>query len=288
MRVRIVVAGLLLFSLSGSVFALIGPPTAELEKGQWSDGFNYSYSSDDLGKETIKYTYQDFDSTGVEIDSGSGRYSLEVKDFEMDRYYGRVGYGLLDSLEVYGQAGATKIKAKEREVGDTEWFGYESDTDFAWGLGAKYTFLRQEKIDWGATAQLNWFGFDDSEKYTDTFDIGEGVTETDIGKEDTNIDLMDLFVAVGPTVDMGGWKLFGGALYKLITADYDYKDHGSYTDTDENSGTYTEKDSGDYHKDSFGGYLGAEFNVYKNSVVQVEGLGTNNSWGLSAGIEVRF
>jgi hypothetical protein len=57
MRVRVVAVVLLLFFVSGSAFALIGPPTAELEKGQSSLGANYQYSSIDLGRGTIHDIY---------------------------------------------------------------------------------------------------------------------------------------------------------------------------------------------------------------------------------------
>ncbi len=284
MRVRSIATGLfLLLSLSGSVFALIGPPTAELGKGQWSGGFNYSYSSLDLGKETVKYIHKEFDADGQETYNSTGSYSLKIEDFDMDRYYGRVGYGLLDSLEIYGQAGAINIKEKEQEAGDPNWYGYDSDTDFAWGLGVKYTFFRQEKINWGATAQINWFGANFYDRHREVYE-DEEFTVTDTKKKDIDLDLMDLFIAVGPTVDMGSWKLYGGAIYQLITADYSYKERGHWTATDDTSGSSLYTKDGDYHKDSFGGYLGAQFNVYKNYDVQVEGLATGDGWGISAGI----
>ena len=48
MRVRLITMGLVLFFLTSSAFALIGPPTASLDKGQWGAGANYRYTSQDL------------------------------------------------------------------------------------------------------------------------------------------------------------------------------------------------------------------------------------------------
>jgi hypothetical protein len=288
MRAGIITAGVVMVFCTSSAFAFIGPPTARLTHGQWSAGANYTYSSQDLDKTKIKYDWADFDSDGVMTDSGSGSYKLEVRDLNTNLYYAHLGYGIFDSLEVYGQLGIADVKADTKEVNDDQWYGYNLDNELAWGLGGKYTFAKQDKMDWGAALQLNWYSNSVSDKFTDVFDDGEGFTETELSKETTDIDTLGIVIAVGPTIDMGVWKLYGGGLCQILTADYDYKENGSWSDSDGDSGTWTDKDSGSYDQTSFGGYVGASFDVYKNCNTAIELSFTGDGWGAGVGIEIPF
>jgi hypothetical protein len=292
MRVRVIMMGLVLVFVSSSAFALIGTPTAGLEKGKWSVGANYTYSSQDLDKTKIDYDWSwvDYlpDGTVDDSASGSSSYKLEIRNLNTNLYYGRLGYGLMDQWEVYGQVGLADVKAESKSEGGTRWYGNNLDNELAWGLGTKYTFAKKGKIDWGAGLQLNWYSNSVSDCFSETTDYGEGYTETDTWEETTDIDTLGILVAVGPTIDMGGWKLYGGAVYQLLTASYDYDENGSWLGSDDYYGTWTDKDSGDYDSSSFGGYIGAQVGVYKNWNMAVELLGTNDGWGAGAGIEIPF
>lgn len=292
MRERILIMVLVLLFLSSSSHALIGPPTAELEKGQWSIGGNYTYSSQDLDKTSVTWKdyWIEYDDLGDVYDeeSDSWKYKLEIRNYNTNLYYGRLGYGLLDSWEVYGQIGLVDVKAETKEEGDNEWHGYNLDNELAWGLGTKYTFIKKEKIDWGVALQLNMYRNSMDEKGTYETDWGGGLIETGSWKETTDIDTLGVLIAVGPTVDMGGWKLYGGAMYQLLTAEYEFKDRGRWEDTDDFTGSWSDSASGDYDISSFGGYIGAQFSIQKKFNVKVEGLGTNNGWGVGTGIEIPF
>jgi hypothetical protein len=251
MRVRLITMGIVLFFLTSSAFALIGPPTASLDKGQWGAGANYRYTSQDLDQ--IK---------------GHG-----YEDFNINRYYGQLGYGLADNWELYGQLGMADIKLNIIEIND-EVNGYNFDNDILYGLGTKYTFAKKEKADWGAALQVNMLTGSWSDSYTQ--DDGGG---TETVKATYDIDAMEIILAVGPTVDMGGWKLYGGALYSLLSFDGDYKLTGS---------DWVWTASGDGDTDNFGGYIGAQFGILQNCNMAIEFLGTNNGWGAGAGIEIPF
>jgi hypothetical protein len=291
MRARIVVIGLVLVFLSSSAFALIGPPTAELGKGQWSAGFNYQYSSQDLDKTKITYegSWIDYQPDGTVDDDGtySGSYKLEVRNLNTNLYYGRLSYGLLDTWEVYGQLGFADVKAETKEETDYEWYGYNLDNELAYGLGTKYTFLKKEKMDWGVGVQLNFYSNSIEDDYSEAFD-DEGYTWTETGTETTDIDTLGILIAVGPTIDMGGWSLYGGAVCQILTAEYEYKDEGSWVGEDDYYGVWTDEDSGDYDQTSFGGYVGAKVGVYKNCSMAVEFVGTGDGWGAGAGFTVPF
>jgi opacity protein-like surface antigen len=285
MRARIFTAGLVVAFLASGAFAFIGPPTAGLNQNQWGVGANYLYSRQDLDTIKAKWTETGLDDGTPYTDRGG--YKLDISDLTINRYYGRLGYGVSDLWEVYGQLGIADVKGdyKYKDVDDpndiTEG-GVNFDDGFVWGFGTKYTFYKQNKIDWGAVLQLDWLSTDSSWKYTES---DPGYTET--GKETVDFDSWGFLVAVGPTVDMGGWKLYGGALYSYLSIDHNFKCTGTWT-SEGGDGSFTDKESGDTTQNSFGGYVGAQFDVYKNYSVAVEFLGTNNGWGLGAGIEIPF
>ena len=175
---------------------------------------------------------------------------------------------------MYGQLGIADIKLAFIE-GDGSESSYNYDNDFFYGLGTKYTFAKQENVDWGVVLQLNMFSPSFSDTYTQ--DDGGGGTET--VKESLDDDAIEITLAVGPTVDMGGWKLYGGALYSLLSYEFDYKLCGP---------DWVWTSSGDSDTDNFGGYVGAKFDILQNCNMAIEFLGTNNGWGAGAGIEIPF
>ncbi len=282
MKVRPITIGMVLLFLSSSTFALIGPPTAGLTQGQWSFGGDYQYSSQDLETTKVDYTCIDYDSAGDVTGIDEDSYKLEIRDFNINRCLGRLSYGLFDSWEVYGQLGIANVKAKARDEDDS-WYSDNFDNSFAWGVGTRYTFFRQSNIDWGVGAQVNglnlhWdgcFNYDDGEGYTEDWE------------ENVDICAIDLFVVAGPTINMGGWKLYGGPFYRYICGNYNYKENGTWDDG-EDTGSWICKDNGDAETNSFGGYIGANMDVYKNYNLAIEFFGTDNGWGTGAGITIPF
>jgi len=106
------------------------------------------------------------------------------------------------------------------------------------------------------------------------------------------IDTMSFIIAVGPTIDVGWWKLYGGALYHLLIADYDEKYNYSYWAYDEVADVFSNKDetyqqSADFNQDNFGGYFGAQFDVADHNIL-VEFMGTQDSWSVGVGISILF
>lgn len=170
---------------------------------------------------------------------------------------------------MYGQLGIADIKLAYVEADGSE-SSYNYDNDIFYGLGTKYTFAKNEKVDWGAALQVNML----TASWSDTYTRG---TETVKGTLDD--DAMEITLAVGPTVDMGGWKLYGGALYSLLSFNSDYKLCGP---------NWVWTSSGDCDTNNFGGYIGAQFDILQNCNMAIELLGTNNGWGLGAGIAIPF
>jgi hypothetical protein len=237
--------GLLVAVMGVNAFGVgfIGTPTAELDAGQWNVGFNYTYLSTDLATTNM---------------TGSSSYKLEINDNNVQRYYGTIGYGLTDMWEAYVQLGLADVKSNTKVVGGTE-TGYNFDNDFAWGWGTRYTFYEQDKVRWGASVQMNWLD-----------------TCWDSGGVKVDYSDYDLLVGVGPTVDMGGWNLYGGPFYYMLDGDLDIKGAGM-------------KWSGDLEEDSnIGGFIGAQCTVMEKYDVTTELSFTGDGWAIGAGIAVPF
>ncbi|MBN1973843.1 MAG: hypothetical protein JW787_09415 [Sedimentisphaerales bacterium] len=291
-KVRIITICLFLLFLSSNAFALIGPPASQLDRGMWSISGGYTYTSQDMGTAKIKDTecWTKYNDLGVVYDEGSDAdtYKLKIRNVNTNLYYGQLSYGLKDKWEVYGQLGFTDVKAETKSDSDSRWYGYNLDNEFALGLGTRYTFAEKGKIDWGAAVHLNWYSNSVDYEETNTYDWGGGLFETDYLKETTALDTLGIIIAVGPAIDMGSWTLYGGAICQISTADYSYKECGSWIDTDDYHGTWAEKKSGDYDMTSFGAYVGAQIGVYKNYDFAIELQGTTDGWGAGVGIEIPF
>jgi len=263
---KLVVLGMLLGAVGTGAFAVgfIGTPTAGLDKGQWSIGGEYSYSSQDIDKATSK---------GVRGGAPLA-YELKSEDFNINRYYGVLSYGLTEDLEIIAKLGLADLKAEGKNISSPtpRWVGSNFDNDFAWGLAAKHTFLRQEKVEWGVSAQTNWLNTHWEHKGVD----GDGPW-----KDESDLDAYDLIVAAGPTIDLDVWKLYGGLFYY-------YLDGEANTEGFEGDGE-TYKGRSDLEADgNLGAFIGAQFDLSSNIAWTSEFSVKENGWGLGTGITFKF
>ncbi|MBN2590181.1 MAG: hypothetical protein JXA96_09990 [Sedimentisphaerales bacterium] len=252
MRLRIITVGLFIVFFSSSVYALTGPATAQLDKGQWSISGNYFYSSQDMDKVKVKENDGDI-------------YNLTISDWNMNRYYAQLNYGINDNLQVFGRLGMFDIKAQYKVIGSQSFGGVNFDNDIFYGLGLKYTFAEDETTDWGAAFNINMLNASATEKYN------AGTQEMNV-----DVDCMEYVFVIGPTIDMDSWNLYGGALCSMLSIDHDHKD------------TQGDKGSGDNETVSIGGYIGAQFDISDNYIMSMELQATDNGWGIGAGIEIPF
>jgi hypothetical protein len=281
--------------LASGAFAFIGPPTAGLNQGQWSEGGNYSYSTQDV--DTILVSWHEVGSNTVTDPNLAssydevGRKNLTITDLAVNRYYGRIGYGLSDDLEFYVQLGLADVKGHYKyknvyEPNDITEGGINFDNDFTWGIGTKYTFYRKDNIALGVALQYDAFGADKSWKYTYTDE-----TYTERGRETTEIDVQNLIVALGPTVDFGRWQLYGGALFSYLVVDHSFTCKGTWTDSSTpgiTGGSFYDKETGNTSQNNYGGYIGGKFDICKKCNLGVEYQANSDGWGLGASVDVLF
>lgn len=278
MKIRTAMLVVVLAFLISPVFAIshVGPPTAGLSKGQWSGGLNYSYSTQDLDKTKVDWSWY-LDGVLDEI----GTSKVKIEDAKTNLYYFNLGYGVTDWWQVYAQLGVADVKADIDPGDDSGYFedgkvGLNFDNDFAWGWGTKVTFAKQDKIDWGAAFQMNWLDTEWNVKDSD---------ETESWKQTIDVETYDLLLAVGPTVDMGGWQLYGGPFYYYLSGDID----ATHKTTASEDGFWSGKASGDLEADSnFGGYIGSQFELAANWNATVEFSFTGDGWGLGTGLTFKF
>lgn len=250
--------------MGAGAFALsfLGPPTSELEMTA-AEKVKYPYKQivnnhreNNLGY-IFSYSEMDIDVSGVTLE-----------DVELTRHYLTWGIALDQnfSLNVLLGTASGEVDSDVASVSD-----FEGDNDFSWGFNLKSTFSHGEKVDWGAMVQMTWFSTKDT------------VNAQGIGSVDLDLNnAYDLQVAVGPTVDMGGWKLYGGGYYYMLDADLDadvsipaYGLSGSASlDVEE--------------EDNFGGFIGAIFNLNENTDLGVEYQMGNDSSNLGLTLGMRF
>jgi hypothetical protein len=229
-------------SAGASASSFMGPPTAELEQGQWKAGYIFSYS--------------ELDIEGTETSLADEKYTF--KPGEITRHYFDLGYGLAENLELNLLLGVASVDLGDFEYddGDVSPGDFTGSDDCSYGFNAKCTFVDDETIDWGAMLQMTWFS-------------GDGKWEGN----DEEFDAYDLQIAVGPTIDMGGWDLYGGGYFYML--DGDLKAIGIWKDDLE-------------EEDKYGGYVGAACKIMKNTDLTIECIFSRDTLGIGANIGWRF
>jgi len=133
-----VVVAVVVGMCSSVAFALdpMGPPTDQLEKGQFGLGVDYMFSDMDLDE------------------SGD-----DDEDLQATKVFGTLTYGATDNVDVFVRLGIGHAAGEDVASGgsDLDW----GSTEFAWGLGGKVTFLEQDRCKWGAL--ITWSQFKSEE-----------------------------------------------------------------------------------------------------------------------------
>lgn len=130
------------------------------------------------------------------------------------------------------------------------------------------TFCRGKRIDLGALFQ--WSTFDgDRTGFIDAYGLNawEG-----IGIDEQHF-------AVGATVHMDRWRLYGGPFYYVFDGDVTIKEIGNprnqiRPDIEEES--------------EYGGYIGAQFDLDATGFLSVEYVTTGEAWGVGIGLTRMF
>jgi opacity protein-like surface antigen len=242
----VVLAVVALVNSVAQATSLMGPPTAKLLRGQFAVGAQYAYSS------------MCVDLTNGVDSSGASVPGRTVDNLEMNSIIASLGYGILDSWE-----GAVRLGAV-----DGEWDEDQQAFDGAWGLyiggGTKVTVREGANLRWGGLIHVDW-------AQTEGRNTGAGWAG------DTEVKLLHLRVAGGPTYDVGdNVSIYGGPFYQYINGDKDYR---------EITPTAGFRESYDVEGCScFGGYIGAGFMPTESISCNVETQLTGDDWVLGVAL----
>jgi hypothetical protein len=257
-KLLFVVVILTALALTGSALALapMGPPTAGLKTGQFRAGAEYSYSDMDF-----------------KADWGGGEYT--AKNVKVNIWTANLGYGIMDDWEGFVRLGAANAEGESLDFGSAK-----GDYGFAWGLGTKYTFLKQDNLDWGVLFQINWLKSDFSHSGVVPPDGEEGYS----WKETANLDAYDIEIALGPTWKAAeGISVYGGPFFNIIRGNADY----DYVETPDTG--YNDSSSLDIKEKSlFGGYVGVQWDFMQSAAALAEFQFTGAGWTFATGVGWKF
>ena len=114
-KITILLLYLLAFAAPVLALDMMGPPSAQLRKGSFSFGVDYSYSKMDVKLKNGKGSWAGF-TDGVFVTGNAGKMaSLTIEDMELNKVYANIGYGLADNWQVSFLLGGANID-----------FGYDS------------------------------------------------------------------------------------------------------------------------------------------------------------------
>lgn len=282
-RIALFIVILIVIGMSGSIALALppmGPPRALVGQDRWAVDLGVSHSKMDL--QAFGKSREDPGGAGW-LPSSYADHRIE--DYTSNMVLGRVCYGAYDTVDVFvclGLSDAQDDMTEELATGPdgNKYTDLDSSHGFAYGLGARATFWQEGNIIWGGLVQILWENPSDG-------DIDLRPTDGDPSKlsGDVEIDLQEIQVAVGPTVQMEGLSVYGGPFLHFVTGDLDVEATG----TDSFSAVNRVDLSADIREESeFGVFAGAQGQVDQDTFWFVEFQITGDAWGIGIGGERRF
>jgi hypothetical protein len=230
----------------------MGPPTTGLVEGQFELGIDYSSSTMDL--ELTGGKYSEWNHATSEQESGEAE-SFTLNDFETNKIYTTLGYGIWEYCDVYLRLGLVNA-----EFGDSIWEAgeeFDHQTDFTFCIGSRATFYEDGDFKLGRMIQLSWANLD-------------GVLKAPQWTEDesSEIELIELQASVGPTFTLpNGTLIYGGPFLHFVGGDIEEKFNDINSEGDDITANYT----WDIEESSvFGGYIGAQITFDEYSFFNIE------------------
>jgi len=264
---------LIVIILSGSeAFALdpMGPPTTGLMEGQYEFGIDYSNSTMDLKLEGGKYT--EWNHTTSVTESGEAE-SFTLKDFEMNKIYTHLGYGIWDYCDMFLRLGIVNA-----EFGDSIWEAgekFDNQSDITFCIGSRATFYEEGNLKIGRIIQLSWANL-----------AGRLKSPQWTEDESSDIELIEIQAAIGPTYTTeNGISFYGGPFFHFVSGDIEEK----YNDINEYGEDITAKYTWDINATSnFGGYIGVQLDDGEYTFLNIEYQCTSGADLYSLNLIYRF
>ena len=282
-RIALFAVIFIVIGLSGSIVMALppmGPPRALVGQDRWAVDVGVSHSKMDL--EAFGEAREDPDGAGW-LPASYAEHNIE--DLTSNMLLGRLSYGAYDTVDVFvclGLSDAQDDMTEELATGGdgNKYTELDCSHGFAYGLGARATFWQEGDIVWGGLIQILWENPGDG-------DVDLTPTDGDPSKlsGDVEIDLQEIQVAVGPTVQMQGFSVYGGPFLHFVTGDLDIEATG----TDSFSAVNRVDLSQDIREESeFGFFAGGQGEVDQDTSWFVEFQITGDAWGIGIGGSRKF
>jgi len=256
----------------------MGPPRAVVGHHRWVVDFEYAHQKIDLG--TCGRCKEYYGDPLELLDASSAKF--KVKDLKSDMFYGSVGYGVRENVDVFVRLGIVDAQDEIGPIPFTtcpecqHYFDFDGSSGFAWGFGARATFSQKGNLSWGGLLQLTWADPDQSKlSWINPEDSGETLS----GK--MKLDWREIQIAAGPTWQLkDGLYIYGGPFWLFVRGDLDIESSWFLGGTEAGrlicSHDVTEKSE-------FGGYCGALWDVVRNASLYAEYQTTSDAWGIGLG-----
>ena len=273
---------------SSAVSALpaMGPPKALVGQDQWSIGLGYSYSQMDL--EATGNSREDT-GTGEWADSGWLGSKHDIKDLTSNLVLGQLGYGVAQNLDLFLCLGVSDAKDDLKEIVASdaaagEYSGLDNSFGFAWGFGARATFFQDGDVTWGGLIQAIWENPRDG-------DISFSSEAGDFPSRmtgDAELDLREIQVAAGPTLQLESFCIYGGPFLHFVKGDVEISVSGTNPDFPDASPNRVELSEDIREESIFGVYAGLQGEASENTSWYAEYRMTGDAWGIGVGAVRRF
>jgi hypothetical protein len=282
-RMALLAIILIVMALSSSVALALppmGPPKALIGQDRWGVGIGVSHSQMDV--DTFGKSREDPDGAGW-LPTSYAKH--EIEDLTSNMVLGRLGYGAYETVDVFVCLGASDAQDDMTEKlatgGDgNKYTGLDSSFGFAYGVGARATFWQEGDLVWGGLVQILW-------ENPSSGDIDLAPTDGDPAKlsGDMDLNLQEIQVAVGPTVKMDSFSLYGGPFLHMVSGDLDVKASG----IDSFSALNRVDLSQDIRQDpQLGGFFGVMGDADKDTFWYAEFQITGDGWGIGISGTKRF
>ena len=252
----------------------MGPPKATLGENQWAVDFKYAYQEMDL--ELNGKTRENLGAGWLPTDLT--KYTIE--DLTSNMFLGSLGYGICDTWDAFVHVGAADAKDDVAEIlgcgrSGNRFQGFNGGDGLVWGFGTRATFGQEGDLAWGGLFQMTWSDPDGS---------SVGLRGDPQFSGDVELDFWEIQIAIGPTLQLDGFSIYGGPFFHFVKGDMDLK--GS---TVEDSVTQLVESSANIREKSrFGGYGGVQWDLAEKVCWYTECQFTGDAWGLGTGVVWKF
>jgi opacity protein-like surface antigen len=207
----------------------------------------------------------------------------KIENLKSNMIMGRLGTGLWDNWDIFVRLGVadsqgdiSETLANGTPALDDQYKDFDGSFGFAWGAGTRATFYQEGNTAWGGIIQFTWANPNGSNISSDNDPNFSG---------DAEIKYWEVQVAIGPTIELDSFRIYGGPFVQFVNGDLDIKGQTTESGIPSN---FDDPDIDIHEKSQIGGYAGAQWYLGENSSLYTEVQFTGDAWGVGVGTVWKF